>query len=89
MALPIPLLLFPDCFVKKETVSGIIGKTQGVSKAIKPPNTPNKKIPQRLLPSVPPSPALLTGFFKSKLAILIRLVVVTPPSKGTVKSELP
>ena len=37
MAFAIPLLFDCDCFVKKETVNGIIGKTQGVNKAAKPP----------------------------------------------------
>ena len=32
------------CFKKNETVKGIIGKTQGVSKAKKPPIKPRKKI---------------------------------------------
>ena len=32
----IPEALFLLCFVKKLTVMGIIGKTQGVNKAIKP-----------------------------------------------------
>ena len=31
---------FEPLLVKKETVSGIIGKTQGVSKANKPPKNP-------------------------------------------------
>ena len=33
--------------VKKLTVNGIIGKTQGVSKASKPPKIPREKIRQR------------------------------------------
>ena len=33
---------------KKETVSGIIGKTHGVNKAKKPPIIPNKRIVSRL-----------------------------------------
>ena len=44
IALKIPFFLFSDCLVKKETVNGIIGKTQGVSKANKPPTKPKKKI---------------------------------------------
>ena len=32
------------CFKKKDTVSGIIGKTQGVNSASKPAIKPNKKI---------------------------------------------
>jgi hypothetical protein len=44
MALKTPFFLFFDCFVKNETVKGIIGKTQGVRSANKPPTKPNKKI---------------------------------------------
>ena len=33
-----------DCFKKYETVKGIIGKTQGVSRAKKPPKKPKRKI---------------------------------------------
>ena len=40
MGLTLCLLLF----VKNETVNGINGKTQGVSRAIKPPSSPSKKI---------------------------------------------
>ena len=45
---------FPDSdfLVKNDTVKGIIGKTQGVSNAIKPPNKPKKNIFHKLLPSV-------------------------------------
>ena len=50
MALKIPLLFVGDCFVKKETVNGIIGNTQGVSKASNPPIKPKKKIFIKLLP---------------------------------------
>ena len=39
-----PLLLLCDCFVKNDTVKGIIGKTQGVNKANKPPTKPKRKI---------------------------------------------
>ena len=41
---PFAGFLFP--FVKKETVNGIIGKTHGVNKAIKPPMKPNKRYVQ-------------------------------------------
>ena len=43
MALEIPLS-FSFFFVKKLTVNGIIGNTQGVKRAKKPPKIPNKKI---------------------------------------------
>ena len=36
MALAIPLALVLDCFVKNDTVIGIIGKTHGVKSAAKP-----------------------------------------------------
>lgn len=42
-AIPFPLLLF--CLVKNETVSGIIGNTQGVNNAKSPPKNPKIKIP--------------------------------------------
>ena len=45
-ALLIPLALDPDCFVKKLTVNGNIGKIQGINNAIKPPTKPAMKIPQ-------------------------------------------
>ena len=40
----IPFWLLAPLLVKNETVNGIIGNTQGVSKAINPPKNPNKKI---------------------------------------------
>ena len=43
-ALRIPRFLLPDRFVKKETVKGIKGKTQGVTNAINPPVKPSKNI---------------------------------------------
>ena len=49
IALNIPLPFSP--FVKKLTVRGIIGKTQGVINAITPPNNPNRKIPHKVLDS--------------------------------------
>ena len=39
-----PLVEEIDCFKKKDTVSGIIGKTQGVNKANNPPIKPSNKI---------------------------------------------
>ena len=61
MALVIPFFLSVDFLVKKVTVTGIIGKTQGVSNAIRPPSNPKKKIVSRLLFFVPSSPQLFTG----------------------------
>ena len=43
-----PCFLVLDRFVKKDTVTGIIGKTQGVIKAIKPPKNPNINTVQAL-----------------------------------------
>ena len=43
VALKIAFLLLPDPFRKKLTVKGIIGKTQGVIKAIKPAIIPAKR----------------------------------------------
>ena len=51
MELNKPFLGSPELLVKNETVSGIIGKTQGVSKAIKPPKKPKKKIVKLLFSS--------------------------------------
>ena len=53
-ALRIPFLLLPLLLVKKLTVIGIIGNTQGVSRAKKPPSIPAIKIP-RILESIPSS----------------------------------
>ena len=36
--------MFFDCFVKNDTVRGIIGKTHGVNSAKRPPTKPNKNI---------------------------------------------
>ena len=48
MALEIPELFFWSFFfVKKLTVNGIIGNTQGVKRANKPPRKPRTKIFQR------------------------------------------
>ena len=49
MALKIPFFLFPDCFVKNETVNGIIGKTQGVNRAAKPEKNAIINIVSKLL----------------------------------------
>src|SRR5215208_2665525 len=86
-ALRIPLFLLPDRFVKKETVSGISGKTQGVIRAIKPPVNPRRKIVNSDLFSVSSSPQRFTGFFTSMELIFIREVEATPPSSGTEKEK--
>src|SRR5690606_16461092 len=47
-----PLAREPPFLVKKLTVSGTIGKMQGIMKAAKPPSSPAMKMPQRdCLPS--------------------------------------
>jgi hypothetical protein len=48
-ALTIPDFLELAFLVKKETVSGIIGNTQGVSSAINPPKNPIKNKLDKLL----------------------------------------
>ena len=48
-ALVIPFFLSLLLFVKKLTVNGIIGNTQGVNNAIRPPKNPNTKMDRKLL----------------------------------------
>ena len=43
-ALKIPSAFVLDCLVKKLTVSGIIGKIQGMSSAAKPPKNPSQNV---------------------------------------------
>ena len=73
--------------MKKVTVTGIIGKTQGVTNAINPPKNPNKKIARILLFWVPSSPQLFTGFFISIAADFILIPEATPPSKTVLKAK--
>ena len=40
-----PSARFLDCFVKKLTVMGIMGKTQGVNSAANPNKNPSKNVP--------------------------------------------
>src|SRR5436305_4562028 len=82
-ALRTPFCLDPDFLVKKETVNGINGNTQGVIKAISPPRKPKKKIADRLLPPVSRSPQEFTECSISIEGILILVEVDTPPSSGT------
>ena len=58
-----PCFLVLDRLVKKETVTGIIGNTQGVMSAISPPNNPNKNTDQPLdfLVSCVPPPQASVG----------------------------
>ena len=62
-ALNIPLLFCP--LVKKLTVSGIIGKTQGVISAISPPKSPKIKIAHNEFSSDFFSPQSAAGLLKS------------------------
>ena len=68
-ALKTALERLSEPLVKKLTVRGIIGKTHGVSKAMKPPTIPNKNIPHKDF-SVFFSPQSLAGFSKSMEEIL-------------------
>ena len=69
-ALEIPFFFVAAFLVKKETVNGTIGKTQGVMKATSPPRNPSRKIVSNpdlpcSAPAMPVPPQLFTGFFKS------------------------
>lgn len=71
MAFLLPLALFAAPLIKKETVSGIIGKTQGVKRAINPPKKP--KINTNPLPESSFTcsvPQFTSGFLKSSEATL-------------------
>ena len=72
-ALKIAFDLSSESLVKKLTVNGIIGKTHGVNKAIKPPKIPSKNIPQRDVSSFF-SPQPPTGFSKSMVGIIYLLL---------------
>ena len=66
-ALLIPAFFETAFLVKKDTVKGIIGKTQGVNKATKPPRKPIKKRCQRPFDGATEelfckAPQLLVGF---------------------------
>ena len=78
MALKTPFLLFCDCFVKNDTVKGIIGKTQGVNSANKPPTKPKKKIlnkPLELSESVSVEFFKSALFFKLSCNLLVRFLL--------------
>jgi len=59
--LRIAFALLPERFVKNETVTGIIGNTQGVSNAMKPPRNPKRNTDNKLLSSDFATPQSLTG----------------------------
>ena len=88
-----PLDLLAPCLVKKDTVNGIIGNTQGVSKAIKPPKKPNTKMVHRPDFSFTAFSSPLTNnslFFKSsiKAALISRLRWSTCCSATTISSPV-
>ena len=59
----IPCFLVFDLFVKKETVTGIMGNTHGVMSAISPPKNPSRNTsqPDELLVVTAPSPHASAG----------------------------
>ena len=79
-AFEIPFLRVPDCLVKKETVNGIIGNTQGVRSAINPPKNPSKNrvvssFPSLLESELSSKNSDLLLIFKSKAFDRFRLLV--------------
>ncbi len=72
IAFILPFFLSLDPFVKKLTVNGIIGNTQGVSRANNPPTKPKANTVQKPFPFV--SSALnshtTAGLSKTRLAFL-------------------
>src|SRR5258705_13412052 len=86
-ALPIPLDLSPGLCVKKKTVNGIIGKTQGVSIAIKPPSIPRRKMVKRLLFFEMASPQSTTGLLISIDGIGTLTKDSIPPSSATLNGN--
>ena len=89
MASCLPFFLLLLCFVKKETVSGTIGNTQGVSNANNPPKNPRKKIFSNPFSSLLlPVPQSCTGLLMSRPGISILLVEVFPPSSAISNSAV-
>src|SRR5687767_9187241 len=87
-ALAILFFFEAACFVKKETVSGTIGKTQGVTKAIKPPPIPNRNNASKLFPCASSSPHCDTGCSISIVSFLgFHVVLASPPSSATEKEK--
>lgn len=76
-----------DLLVKKVTVTGIIGNTHGVIKAINPPKKPKIKMEKIPWFWVASSPQLFTGFFISIAADLIFIPVAIPPSSAVLNSN--
>src|SRR4051812_43036286 len=70
-------------FVKKETVSGIRGNTQGKRRARRPAPRPTKNRVQRLLSALSSSPHELTGCLRLMPGTSILDEAAIPPSSGT------
>ena len=67
-----PFFLSVVLFVKNETVIGIMGKVQGITKASRPPIKPKKKIRHNPFePSVPVPPKFATGALRSIAVLFI------------------
>src|SRR5690606_21317062 len=82
MALETPaLLLSPLFLVKKLTVSGIIGNTQGVNNANKPPKKPNPKILQSVFSSLVSEGEMAASSLQFWL-VLLRSMSDSPYRKG-------
>ena len=82
-----PFLRVPVCFVKKETVKGMSGKTHGVNKAMNPPINPRIKMLNSPLSAALSSPESETGLFKSKVGIRILALFDFPPSRDTANEK--
>ena len=69
----IPFLFSSLPFVKKLTVNGIIGKTQGVSRAMRPPKNPSRNMVMKPFPATEPlttsSPHCVAGLLRSTFEI--------------------
>ena len=78
--------------MKNETVKGIIGNTQGVSKANKPPTKPNRKMLNSELPDLdaflfPVSNKLV--FFKSNFSFFVKLLLLSSKRTTSFSSSFP
>ena len=95
IALKTPFLRVLLCLVKKETVSGIIGNTQGVSSAMKPPKKPKTKTIQLdSCAGLPMSSLFLRGISRLLAISSLRASTcfcstwATEPSREKTKSSL-
>ena len=81
-----PLRLSFERFRKKLTVMGMIGHTQGVKRATKPPNNPKIKIIQSevslvFISLLKACSSLITGVYKSFELVLVGTVVIVSDDK--------